>query len=93
MIIFTKTPGFEAHQLAERVRSFVEAMGGINGEFEAYPPVTVSIGISLVPEQGTAFETVISLADAALYQAKAAGRNRVVLWREEVGSFAGSAAA
>lgn len=39
--------------------------------------VTVSVGIaSLVPQQGDSPEHLITLADAALYRAKAAGRNQ-----------------
>ena len=44
-------------------------------------PVTVSIGISLCPEHATrALSDVLNEADAALYTAKQAGRNRVVCY-------------
>jgi diguanylate cyclase (GGDEF)-like protein len=38
--------------------------------------VGVSIGVSLAPENGTDRETLMRLADTALYQAKSEGRNR-----------------
>ena len=42
--------------------------------------ITVSIGVSTqIPVQGSAAETFIPSADAALYKAKEMGRNRVVL--------------
>jgi diguanylate cyclase (GGDEF)-like protein len=40
--------------------------------------VTLSIGMAQFPTHGESPETVIAAADAALYQAKADGRDRVV---------------
>ena len=40
---------------------------------------TVSLGVAIFPEHGTSGEDLLRAADAALYQAKAAGRNRVVV--------------
>ena len=42
-------------------------------------PITVSIGIAILPDQGEDGQSVLIAADAALYEAKRAGRNRVVL--------------
>ncbi len=42
--------------------------------------VTVSLGVAGLPEQSGNLETLLGLTDAALYQAKQAGRNRVVSW-------------
>ncbi len=44
---------------------------------EAVLKCTVSAGIAVGAPTGQAFETVLSLADNALYEAKRAGRNRV----------------
>ena len=41
---------------------------------------TISCGISIFPEHGEGGAVLISLADKAMYQAKAAGRNRVIIW-------------
>ena len=63
---------------AEKLRDAIERTtvryGGSN-----LPPVTISVGVSVSPDFGTAPQELINSADRALYQAKAAGRNRVVL--------------
>ena len=41
--------------------------------------ITLSIGIALFPEHGATAEAVLRAADDALYRAKAAGRNRIVM--------------
>jgi diguanylate cyclase (GGDEF)-like protein len=42
--------------------------------------VTVSIGVSEVAERGTGLDSLLASADAALYRAKADGRNCVRLY-------------
>lgn len=44
-------------------------------------PVTVSIGVSCLTSPPDGAESFVAQADAALYQAKESGRNRVVLYR------------
>ncbi|WP_108667964.1 putative bifunctional diguanylate cyclase/phosphodiesterase [Euzebya rosea] len=50
--------------------------------------VTASIGIATVVDSGKAAEDVLRDADAALYEAKTGGRNRVVLFDDEMGDAA-----
>ncbi len=66
----------EAAQVAERVREAVET-ATIEGE-ETQPggTLTVSVGVSSLPAPGPA--VMADRADQALYEAKQAGRNRVV---------------
>lgn len=42
-------------------------------------PLTVSLGVSAFPQHGATGAAVIQAADAALYRAKAAGRNQVIV--------------
>ncbi len=63
-----------AHIAMERVRAAVEEG----------TPVTVSIGVATIARSdGPPWEAWIARADEALYQAKAAGRNRICAWGGE----------
>jgi diguanylate cyclase (GGDEF)-like protein len=50
--------------------------------------VTSSVGIALFPRDGLTFEVLAQRADAAMYQAKRAGRNRFVFYDDEIGRIA-----
>jgi diguanylate cyclase (GGDEF)-like protein len=41
--------------------------------------LTVSVGVAAFPEDGRVARGLVDMADAALYAAKAAGRDRVVI--------------
>ena len=43
------------------------------------PPLTTSIGLALYPDHGATPEALLAQADAALYSAKASGRNRFMV--------------
>lgn len=63
-------------QLAERI---VRAVGAIPFRFEGQNlRLTSSLGIALYPMHGTDADTLVAHADAAMYQAKQAGKNT---WR------------
>lgn len=72
-------PGIDktaACAIVERCRQAVERR---SIEHDGRPiKVTVSAGVAAFGEDGSDLETLIKAADAALYQAKRAGRNRVV---------------
>jgi two-component system cell cycle response regulator len=60
-----------ARECAERIRKQVRAEPFEGG------PMTVSIGIAEYPSHGTTADAIIGQADAALYEAKRSGRDRV----------------
>ena len=76
----TDAPG--AKVVAERVRAMIES-DPIIADGVSFS-VTVSIGIcASVPSDHNSTENMVRFADMALYQAKQAGRNRVVLFQQE----------
>jgi diguanylate cyclase (GGDEF)-like protein len=62
-----------AYCLAQRLR---EELGKVKSE--DLPPITISLGIATFPSDSTDIEDLIKKADAAMYEAKQKGRNRVV---------------
>jgi diguanylate cyclase (GGDEF)-like protein len=64
----------------ERVREAVEQLGIAHVANRPYGVVTISVGLVAIGQgEQQPWETVLSRADTALYQAKAQGRNRVAL--------------
>ena len=43
--------------------------------------MTVSVGVACPADTGPGLQALVAAADVALYDAKAAGRNRVRTWR------------
>ncbi|MHA3904465.1 diguanylate cyclase [Castellaniella sp. WN] len=81
-------PGLDARAaggMAERIRASVEALAithahGLSGR------VTISVGVAEMDlDDAHAAEILVGQADAALYRAKAGGRNRVEIARANVG--------
>ena len=72
LVMLLETTIATASVVAERIRSRVAAETFDGGK------VTVSIGLAECPAHGDTPEDLIGSADAAMYQAKAAGRDRVV---------------
>ncbi len=77
-------PGLSAedsYHWAERLRMKLQLALLPPEESQIYSQVTLSIGIAVFPEHGLTSHQVILAADHAAYQAKASGRDRVVVWQ------------
>ena len=66
---------------AERIRAAIESTRFPRSETQPLGRLTISGGVAQFPQDGTSGTDLILHADQALYQAKAAGRNRVVQYR------------
>jgi diguanylate cyclase (GGDEF)-like protein len=62
---------------AERLRKAIESMTFLEREHPPGHRVTISIGVASFPEDASDATALLEAADAALRQAKAAGKNRV----------------
>jgi diguanylate cyclase (GGDEF)-like protein len=63
-----------ADQMREKVKNLAVHYGG-----ELLASITLSMGISTYPDQGSNAEDLLRVADAALYRAKQEGRDRVII--------------
>jgi diguanylate cyclase (GGDEF)-like protein len=73
-LLLPQTSGDNAYEVAEKLRRAVEVY-----PFPGVPrPVSVSAGVADCPRFGKSRDEIVAAADAALYQAKQAGRNRVM---------------
>ncbi len=68
-----------AFSLSERLRHQISRI-----EFDDIPSITISLGVATYPFDGSTLEDLIKKADAAMYAAKQAGRNRVVKYTGDI---------
>jgi diguanylate cyclase (GGDEF)-like protein len=73
-------PGAPLHIAQARAEGIRQAAARLSVEHQgtSLGAVTLSLGIAIFPDHGATGEKVLKAADAALYRAKAEGRDRVV---------------
>jgi diguanylate cyclase (GGDEF)-like protein len=77
-VILVDTPKFTAAKVAERVRERIYEHDFTEAAARA-GRISASLGVATFPDDGADAEALVRAADTALYAAKRAGRNRVVL--------------
>ncbi|MGH8709916.1 MAG: diguanylate cyclase [Burkholderiales bacterium] len=70
-----------ARQRGELLREAAQSMH-VTSSGQTLSPVSISLGLALFPQHGHTAEELIQAADAALYRAKQAGRNRLMIAEE-----------
>jgi diguanylate cyclase (GGDEF)-like protein len=76
LVVLPMTSAEEGLVFVRRVQAKVAEIGKMHPEFGQQ---TISLGVSESPKHGANVGTILAAADAALYQAKRAGRNTVAL--------------
>jgi diguanylate cyclase (GGDEF)-like protein len=72
-------PDAALQDAARRAEQLRDAVGRLSISYQGrvIGPITVSVGVAAFPEHGHDVRTLLQAADAALYQAKRDGRNRI----------------
>jgi diguanylate cyclase (GGDEF)-like protein len=84
VIILPQTDKVGAYLAAERLRESVEKQVFPGAETQPLKKLTVSIGLAAYPEHGLSDEEILNRADKALYFAKESGRNRTIIYNENI---------
>ena len=84
-IIMPNTSKDNSRLFAERLRSDVEKFYAEDNSMPPDKRLTISAGIAIYPDDANTKEELISMADAALYQAKHNGKNRIYISSKAMG--------
>lgn len=85
-VLLPRTHSHDGAEIAQRLKEAFSEAGRRVGEHEVH--ATLSIGVAVALSGETIIEEALERADAALYQAKLNGRNRVVVSTVALGALA-----
>jgi diguanylate cyclase (GGDEF)-like protein/PAS domain S-box-containing protein len=78
LIILPGIPLDECEQRAEKLREELKRLD-VQHDGKSLPRISFSVGVSAFPNHGDILDDLLKVADTALYSAKTAGRDRVVV--------------
>jgi diguanylate cyclase (GGDEF)-like protein len=81
-VLLPHTSGTEAGRVAERLRGHIgdeQIVVGDNREAKIAVSITVSVGVAELAHTRQDLDELLAVADAALYKAKAAGRDQICI--------------
>jgi len=84
VILLPEIDKSHADQVAEKLRRTIELRNFPKEQYQPNKNLTISIGLSTLPDDSTNSRELIEFADRALYRAKAEGRNRVVAYHSSL---------
>jgi diguanylate cyclase (GGDEF)-like protein len=85
VIILPQTDKIGAYLAAERLREGVEKQVFPGAETQPQKKITISLGLASYPEHGLTDEEILNHADKSLYFAKESGRNRTIIYNDNIG--------
>ncbi len=77
VVILPEIDKVHGKQVAEKLRRAIENAAFPKAEHQPFGRLTASVGLASFPEDAEEGDALLSLADQALYEAKARGRNQV----------------
>ncbi len=81
MVILPETAIDEASAVAERIRESIAQHQFLSDEGQPMAPLSVTIGLSALPDHASTKKDLIRTSDIALYKGKTMGKNRVVVFQ------------
>lgn len=82
-VVLPETDRVGAYVVAERIRSELRRRFRSERIENRMVAMTISGGVAFYPDDGADSKALMEAADSALYRAKSAGRDRIVLYRDE----------
>src|SRR5690606_41011657 len=82
VLLLSNTHSEAARLVAERIRLSLSSFDRLTTEGMLPEPITISMGIYTATTLPVTAEECVERADKAMYEAKEAGRNRVVVYQE-----------